>query len=136
MRRAALGLLLGVAWTALGETEAWGQFTVGIDPPGYVPGGGPGIGYNGFGYGAYGPRGYGYYTGLPDMGYYGGGGPSAYFSPVFSSMAAAPRDRSYSSAYVPPGGRSNWPVSAPPPPRSGRAASEGRRGLLGRLFGR
>lgn len=80
-------LLLGTATTARGQ---WMDFT--LDPAlGRRPTFGLG-GFisNGFGYGAYGPRGYGYYTGLyfppNDL----SNGPSPYYSPLYSALAAAP----------------------------------------------
>ena len=47
-----------------------------------------GLGYSGFGYTTPGPRGNGYYTGLYLPPY--DGGPSPDYSPIWSSIAAAP----------------------------------------------
>lgn len=70
---------------------AWGQFGFALDPLGASPGSrAGGFGYSGFGYSALGPRGPGYYVGLPDP--TASNGPTAAFSPIFNSMAAAPRD--------------------------------------------
>lgn len=129
-------LVVGLLATEFSATAA-AQFTISTDPPSFVPGGGPGIGWSGFGYGAYGPRGYGYYTPLPELGYYNeGGGPSGFYSPIFNAMPAAPAaNRTYSSNYRPPGGVSPLPISAPPPRRAPQPRNQGR-GFLGRLFGR
>ena len=107
---------------------------IGIDPPSFTPGMGPGLGWNGFGYGIDGPRGRGYLTPLPDLGYYNaGGGPSPYYSPIFNALPAAPPNRQpttyRSSRYAPPGAAAPQPTRVAPSPPA-------RRGLLGRLFGR
>ncbi len=103
MTRGLLALTCSLAFTALllgPATTARAQWMdVVIDPAlGPYPTFGPG-GFlsNGFGYGAYGPRGWGYYPGL----YYPGNdlsnGPSPYYSPLYSALAAAP------SSNAPPG---------------------------------
>jgi hypothetical protein len=129
--RTGIAFLLVAGFVSGITAPARAQLAIGIDPPGFVPGGGPGFGWLGFGYGINGPRGAGYLTPLPDLGYYNaGGGPSPYYSPVFNAMPAAPADRQTtyrSSRYVPPGG-----VARPGP---APAAARPRRGFLGRLFG-
>jgi hypothetical protein len=126
------GIVLAGAIVAMAPGESRGQFTVGIDPPSYVPGRGMGYGVNTYGYGGMGRRGAGYWTPLPDIGYYAAGtGPGPFYSPVFNAMPAAPRDRQPAQAdsrYAGPG----TPVSMTPP--AGARSAAPRRGLLNRLF--
>lgn len=85
-------ILLATCLVALSvAAQARAQFDFALDPYGYSPGArAGGFGYSGFGYSAYGPRGDGYYVGLPDFST--NNGPSGAYSPIFNSMAAAPRD--------------------------------------------
>ena len=83
MKPAAIAVFLGCTFALSTEARAqqpasWGW--LGAGPNGY--------GYSGFGYSAPGPRGLGYYTGT----YVGpfDGGPSPYYSPIFSAMVNAP----------------------------------------------
>lgn len=70
------------------------QFTIDDFPPSVVPGRSHGTlpGWSGFGYGGHGAKGQGYWTGLaiPPDDY--GHGPSGAYSPIFSSLIAAPKD--------------------------------------------
>lgn len=104
MNRGSLLVCLAMSLPLVTSSNARGQWMDAIIDPalGRNPTFGPG-GFisNGFGYGAYGPRGYGYYTGLyvppNDL----SNGPSPYYSPLYSAMAAAPSPNA-------PTGRAGW----------------------------
>lgn len=94
MRRVlALSGLIALCGLVAPESAS-AQFTIDDFPPSVVPGRSQGTipGWSGFGYGGYGARGYGYWTGLAippdDIGH----GPSGAYSPIFSSLIAAPKD--------------------------------------------
>jgi hypothetical protein len=92
MRR-LLGLTGLIALGVLAAPEgASAQFTIDDFPTSVVPGRSAGTipGYSGFGYGGYGTKGYGYWTGLALPPW--DGGPSGAYSPIFSSLVAAPQE--------------------------------------------
>lgn len=138
MRRAARRALpatffLAGLMLAATATEARAQFQEFVVDQALGPGRyfGPGgmIG-NGFGYRSYGPGGYGgYYTGLYYPGDDSSNGPSPYYSPLYSAMAAAPRDTSY------PWGIGGSMPASPPRPSGGRPFGGLFRGRNGGLFG-
>lgn len=92
MRRAAIGVLLGVGVGSLGVAPARAQVpdVIGVPAPGDP--GGRELGWrvsNGFGYGAIGPRGYGYYPGLYTPTFNEDGQSPAY-NPIFNSLETGP----------------------------------------------